>query len=143
MEGLFIDFNKRDSIRRTFPLVAAFLIVSLLSRLLGSDSGAMTPAMMLEAALALVLLAAYLFPPKWYFKVDNSGIEYKRHLWRLRRLDWATVQRIELPPDRIAIELSDGQHADIALSFLLKKERLAIRGTITRYAVEKNLLSGT
>lgn len=140
MEGLFIDFNKRDSVRVAYPVVAAFLAVSVLSQLLKSADGVLTTTLLFETVCALALLAAYLFPPKRYFKVDNSGIEYKRHVRRLLRLDWSTVQRIELPPDRIAIELADGQHADIALSFLLKKERLAIRGMITKYAAEKNLL---
>lgn len=141
MDELFIDFNKRD-FRWTYPIAAAFLGISGISQLLVPANKTPIPAAVLEIVVALVVVVLWQFPMKWYFKVDSSGIEYKRHLCCLRRFDWSAVQRIDLPPDKISIMLADGGSAHIHFLFMLQKERLAIRSAVTKFASERDLLSG-
>lgn len=143
MEELFIDFNKRDFMRRTSAVTAAFFGVTGITQLLGPANRIPILIPVAEIVASLGLAVHWLSPPKWYFRVDRSGIEYKRQLMSPRRFDWSAITRLDLPPDKITIVLADGRSANIGFSFLMQKERLAIRGAVTKFASERNLLSTT
>ncbi len=141
MEDFFVDFNKRKFNRVGYPVFAVLLAGDGIFQL-SSVTGRLRPTVpVLEFAYALVLVLFWLFPPKWYFKVDESAIEYKRQFAGPNRFDWTGIKKIELLKNKVAISFADGGSHRIALSFLGEKERQGIKDAISRFATAKNLLS--
>lgn len=142
MEDFFVDFNKRKFNRVGYPVFAVLLAGDGIFQL-SKVAGRLRPAVpVVEIAYALMLVLFWLFPPKWYFKVDQSAIEYKRQFASPNRFDWTGIKKIELLKNKVAITLADGGSHGITLSFLGEKERQGIKGAISRFAAAKNVLSG-
>ncbi len=142
MEAFFADFNKRKFNRIGYPLISAGLAVDGIMQLLhiAGRSGRAMPV--IEILYAIGLVAFWIFPPKWFFKVDDAAIEYKGQLARLRHFDWNGVKGVLVLTNKVAVSLADGSVHKISLSFLGEKERATIKDAVRRFAENKNLLEG-
>ncbi len=140
MEAFFADFNKRKFNRIGYPLISAGLAVDGIMQLfhIAGRRGVTMP--IIEILYAILLVAFWIFPPKWFFKVDDEAIEYKGQLARLRHFDWHGIKGVQILPNKVAVSLTDGGVHKITLSFLGKKERTTIKDAVRRFAESKNLL---
>ncbi len=87
MEEFFIDFNKRKLNRIGYPLVAAILAIDGVFQMMNRASRLHPAIPILEIVYGIVLVIIWVFPPKWYFRVDDSAIEFKRQFAGMHRFD--------------------------------------------------------
>ena len=140
MEAFFTDFNKRKFNRIGYPLISVGLAADGILQLfhIGGRHGITMP--IIEILYAILLIAFWIFPPKWFFKVDDAAIEYKGQLARLRHFGWEGIKGVQVLPNKVAISSTDGGVHKITLSFLGEKERTTITDAVRRFAESKNLL---
>jgi hypothetical protein len=142
MEPFFADFNKNKFNRIGYPLISVGLAADGILQLLHIAARRGVTMPIIEILYAILLVAFWIFPPKWFFKVDDAVIEYKGQLARRRHFDWNGVKGVRVMSNKVAISLTDGSVHKIALSFLGEKERAPIKDAVRKFAESKKLLEG-